>query len=488
MRPHFKTLPPGFRRPLEQFSDRVHITDEDLSKIWIALLEAINNQELSSGYSPLFPDRILPDINELIVWIGDNFSVYIEKENDTSLRSIWKNINKRLCLVYFDEIERYDFIWEQDIEDKLTNQTELKFIFNYNEILPLVTNFKNTMQQKIGHLPYLGETKDNGDCFLLDKKIWRPDYNRIKTDPTISLQTCICTLLGIDDLFIIATIKDHLDFIDDFQGGVFREDDFIEFPSAHAGAFPKDINNTIKYREGWRDIISFVENFINAFTGHNHISLRDIDHEIQQCNIETSSFLKWAKESGYAIPDELAFNENSDGPLQRAGSTKDHIIRSGKTYTFPGKQITSWGGLKITLISFDMVEIETQDEKVKLTYHQLGMANQQNPERPKMVWNTLMLFATLDGKYPNKDVPKANLEKAKDRTKELNCSLKNFFNLSESIYRYPYNKKNCWETKFIIQSRIEPSRSQEDERSLHQIGVEEAQRKSNVSDRELYQD
>jgi hypothetical protein len=281
--------------------------------------------------------------------------------------------------------------------------------------------------------------------------------------------------------------------------------DFVILPLLYTNDPYTDFVSTMKYREGWNDIISFVEDFLskinreleagnikrvdhNGLTGQNNFRLHDINHETYKCDFETLPFLKWAKESGYAIPDELAFNENSDGPLQRAGSTKDHIIGSGKTYTFPGKQITSWGGLKITLISFDVVEIETQDEKVKLTYHQLGMANQQNPERHKMVWDTLILFATLDGKYPNKDVPKANLEKAKDRTKELNCSLKNFFNLSESIYRYPYNKKKCWETKFIIQSILEPSRSQEDERSLHQIGVEEAQRKSNVSDRELYQD
>lgn len=316
-RPQLDDLPPELRKHLIQFKKEGYITDGILPDIQTSLLDAINNQEVLSEYSSIYPKKIYYNINELIVWIGVNFSIFIEKKEFDSLFEQVK-ASKRICLVYFHKFKRYDFIWENDIEDKIKDKTSLTITEGYNDMLRLVRKFKKAMQQKIGNLPYLGEKNDRGDWFLLGQEICRPDYNEIKAEPLISLRVCICTLLGIDD--------------------------FMVLPFAYADDLSGDINDTIKYREGWRDVKSFIKNFISKLNrelnagfikrcNNNTLSFsfHDIVQENHQCDFEPLPFFKWADEAGYAIPDELSVIENADGTLRWLGSNTDHVKHDKKS-------------------------------------------------------------------------------------------------------------------------------------------------------------
>jgi len=351
-------------------------------------------------------------------------------------------------------------------------------------------------------LPKLGKETGRGVYYDVDGTSVnigrRPIYADFKNNKYNDEESCVSVLIGISkpNVLLLKLVRrmESRSFND-------RENDpsyglYLQIKSLFQsirkyidiGIATKDIGNVPEIQ------VNDVQDTLKFFS-----SVMDSEHDVEfaysslNCEFSgnryfnTLGFLNWMKENRFPIPDELAFNENDDGTFHFADSHKDHIIESDKPYTFPGKQITSWEDLKITLISYQVVEIKTQDEPIKLTFQQLGMANQQNPEKHKKVWETLMLFATLDGKYPNKDFPKASLENTKDRVKEFNKALNDFFNLTDTIYQNHYKKSKCWETKFTIQSRLEANRSQEDVRSLHQTEVEETQRRSNLSDQQLYQ-
>ena len=188
--------------------------------------------------------------------------------------------------------------------------------------------------------------------------------------------------------------------------------------------------------------------------------------------------------------------DDIQGPIKNnKGENREASDNKYSQYTFPGKQINSWNELEMVLISYTTVEIRTSKNKIrtsndfqKLTFQQLGMANQQNPEKDKKVWQALMLFAELEGKYPNQDFPDANLENAKDRVKELNENLKQFFNLNDNIYKAHYKKKKCWELKFTISSRLEINPSHQADPSIVESEVERTKRLINLPESELYQE
>lgn len=343
--PQLDNLPPELRKHLKKFYDAGYIPDDILSEIKTSLLDAINNQELLSGYSLIYPNRISYDINELIVWLSVSFPVCIKKEPDPIFKP--EKTSEQICLVCFDEYKRYDFIWENDIEDKIKAHKDIidiTIITDFEDMHTLVKSFKKTMQHEFGNLPKLGVKKDSGSCFLLDKEIWRPEYNRIKDKQLISLKDCICILLGIDDLSLIVSIDNHLDYITEEQGRYLWEDDFYILPFVPADNSFRDVIVTAKYREGWRDVISFIKDFIEKIiraseTGiidlvsystlmGNHFHLRDI--KTHRYYFKTLPFLKWAKEAGYEIPLELDFVENADGTLQWSDSYTRHNIKSDK--------------------------------------------------------------------------------------------------------------------------------------------------------------
>jgi hypothetical protein len=330
--PQFNNLPTELRNWLEQFYKAGYIPADILPEIKTSLLDAINNQKLSSGYSPIYPNRISYDKNELIVWLGVHFPVHIKKEPE-SIFEPDKKISKRICLICFKKYERYDFIWEHDIEDKIKDHKDIidiKIITDYKKMLPLVRSFKKTMQQKIGELPYLGKANDQGNLVLLEKEIFRPNYSRINDEQLIRLENCICILLGIDDFDLIVSIDNHLDLITEEQGRYLWEDDFMSLPFVHADNPFRDVIVTAKYREGWRDVISFIKDFVKKINSASeagsidlvnystlmgdHVKLHDI--KTHQYNFKTRFFLKWAKEAEYAIPLELSsFIENDDSNI-----------------------------------------------------------------------------------------------------------------------------------------------------------------------------
>lgn len=157
-----------------------------------------------------------------------------------------------------------------------------------------------------------------------------------------------------------------------------------------------------------------------------------------------------------------------------------------QNYTFTGEQIKSWEDIEIVLISHDTVEIKMGQHSKKLTFQQLGMANKQNPEKPKKVWEALKVFANLNGTFPNQDYPEAQLENAKDRVKDLNKDLKHFFNIQDNIYKEHYKKNHCWSIKFRISSRLEMNPDQQSDPSIFETEIESAKRSVNLHDSQLY--
>lgn len=156
-------------------------------------------------------------------------------------------------------------------------------------------------------------------------------------------------------------------------------------------------------------------------------------------------------------------------------------------YTFPGKQIDSWDKLEIILVSHEMVTIKTPHDSKNLTFQQIGMANKQNPEKPQKVWEALKVFALLNGKFPNRDFPDAEIKNEKDRTKELNERLKQFFNLpNKSIYKNHYRKNHCWETNFKISSKLDLPSDETLPPSISESEIESATRSVNLPERNLY--
>lgn len=180
--------------------------------------------------------------------------------------------------------------------------------------------------------------------------------------------------------------------------------------------------------------------------------------------------------------------DDVQGPIKNnEGERREDRDNQNSQYTFPGKQINSWNELEITLLSHETITIKTSHVTKNLTFQQIGMENKQNPEKPTKVWETLKFFAELDGKYPNSKFEKATLEKAKDRIAELNRTLKQFFNLPQSIFKNHFKKHSCWETQFKISSKLYHSPDENTPLpSMIESEIESASRSVNLSESKLY--
>jgi len=113
---------------------------------------------------------------------------------------------------------------------------------------------------------------------------------------------------------------------------------------------------------------------------------------------------------------------------------------------FPCKAGTKWEDVKITLTANDTVRIETPQGKGRYTYHELGMADGRPGDKPKEVWETLKLFASNHGIFPQKN-QKVNEKNLVEKAKHLNSHLKKLFEIEESIFKYHYRKYRRYETK-----------------------------------------
>jgi hypothetical protein len=116
------------------------------------------------------------------------------------------------------------------------------------------------------------------------------------------------------------------------------------------------------------------------------------------------------------------------------------------TKLFPCKEGTKWEDVKITLIASDTVRIETPNGKGRYTYHELGMADKRPGDKPKEVWETLKLFASNQGIFPQEN-QKVNEKNLVEKAKHLNAHLKKLFGIKERIYKHFYKKLRRYETK-----------------------------------------
>ena len=117
-----------------------------------------------------------------------------------------------------------------------------------------------------------------------------------------------------------------------------------------------------------------------------------------------------------------------------------------KIKPFPCEAGTKWEDVKITLIASDTVRIETPNGKGRYTYHELGMADKRPGDKPKEVWETLKLFASNQGIFPQEN-QKVNEKNLVERAKHLNAHLKKLFGIKERIYKHFYKKLRRYETK-----------------------------------------
>lgn len=368
--PKFDILPFKFKEYLKRSMGQFQygISGHELED---KLLYCINNELISLGNSPIYKDRIKPDSYEWDVWYED-----------------LKGIPSELVLVYMENFEKYLLCREIDLSGTIIDEDNPNIIYDLKEILAVMVKTKKENNKLFGQLPYLGIQNDDSRLLLFEEEIIRPNYDEIKSDRLISLKNCICILIGIDNLSLIARIEKDLDNLSEFDR-VYEKNWMI----ASSSFRPEEIyfealKLVMKYREEWKDIVSlicefekkisvevqagFIERFDFSDSLGDH-SIDCIDKEIYRFKFKTLPFLKWAKESGYDIPDELSFIENADGILQWADSDKHNDIEPdniNNLVELSGKDRQELGRLKTEKITMDLtvkaaIVVGTYIEKAK---------------------------------------------------------------------------------------------------------------------------
>jgi len=323
-------LPLKFRKCLKKLSTNGFIEKDLIPEIEPALLEAINNGELILYYSPIYPESILPNEKEIIVWLKCHLSSVFKKEQYGT--KIQQKNNEQLALVYIDDIEKYELFWKKDIKGSAIAKKSTNIIENYEEMLPIILKTKNESLKLIGRLPYLGIPDGDGKLILFEEEILRPNYFKIKSDNLISLKDCIRILLGVEDLKLFEIKEMHLKEI---RRGRTKDTGNRKLSDPEPALFEKKKRQkSLEYREGWHDIVLFINKFLIKVQNQvdagflemfdceqmsdnwREVPIRHTVNNLHKGSFRTLDFIKWAKNSGYVIPDELYFIENKDGTLQ----------------------------------------------------------------------------------------------------------------------------------------------------------------------------
>jgi hypothetical protein len=129
------------------------------------------------------------------------------------------------------------------------------------------------------------------------------------------------------------------------------------------------------------------------------------------------------------------------------------------------------------------------------------MDNKKSKNKPRNMWQILMLFAAYKGRL-DKDIK----EEAKrvlydnhkidinnrlgDYTKELNKHLRELFGIKDSIYQHHYNKKKAYITKIEFKPHLgtfmknlnDEIAHQEDQQTLHETEAKDVQDKLSIPD------
>jgi len=198
--PKFDILPFQFKKLLRRKFGQIEY-DNFRDSFESELLDCINDGLISVGNSPLYNNRIEPDVYEFDVWY-------------CVIRGTKKGY---YTLVYLDEIEKYQIVAAKDIEWSIAKKDKLTIIKDPIEMLSTMVRIKKENYRLFGKLPYLGKQNNFGRLLLFEEEIIRPDYTKIKSNRLISLKNCMRILIGIDNLSLIAKIQRDLTELSEFD-------------------------------------------------------------------------------------------------------------------------------------------------------------------------------------------------------------------------------------------------------------------------------
>ncbi len=376
------SLPLKLRKKIEsRIGHRIDINKLS-PKFEKVLLESINNEEITLSKSPIFPDRMEIKWKELLVWLSFKFSVFMEPNRGDLINCSNSKLIRRLILVYIDKFAKYELFWEDEIKDTPIYNSSPKIITDNKEILLIIAKTRKKNHQLLGQLPYLGAKEIGDKLILFEEEIERPNYSKIKFNRLICIKDCIRILLGVETISLISE-KDRLfrdlgAITDDKEKSEDNGWDkwLIEFLTSRAGWKKNSLSSyptqkAMKYRDEWLDIIFFIYDFVKKILNESMAGFIDkydfekldrdtplvINNGSYRCYFQTLPFIKWAKKSGYAIPDELSFIENDDGTFKWADSDQtneldlDNIENSGGLL---GKERQELGRLKKEKITMDL--------------------------------------------------------------------------------------------------------------------------------------
>ena len=125
-----------------------------------------------------------------------------------------------------------------------------------------------------------------------------------------------------------------------------------------------------------------------------------------------------------------------------------------KTTVFPCPPGTKlkWKDIKITLISKDVVNIETPLGPRRFSYHELDMADKRTRlKKPTVLWGLLKMFAEHHG-FISSQNPKYD-PNLPDTAKRLNRCLQDFFGIYDSIFTDHYKAEKGYKTKIFFSDK-----------------------------------
>lgn len=246
-------------------------------------------------------------------------------------------------------------------------------------------------------LPYIGEPKKDGTIYFYGVKIERPDYTAFKSKKINLASDCYGILLGLStpSFELMRNSCESLDM------NPWREDDkaydVIQQTSEEWKVFFKIIQN-ILLDLNLAGKAKYLTKFDHRQNKPDYNCGSVILHfEWGESSYETLPFLKWAKESGYAIPEELSFVEGEDGLLQWTDAIVGDDMKSKKinnSSSLTGKEKQEFGRLKI--------EKTTMDSTVKAAVNVGEYIHKAKMEDRLIVKNEIIdLINSIDLKIPN---------------------------------------------------------------------------------------
>ena len=126
---------------------------------------------------------------------------------------------------------------------------------------------------------------------------------------------------------------------------------------------------------------------------------------------------------------------------------KKHGLYRSSTI-LPCEPGTKWEDIKITLIDYEVVRIETPQGSGRFSYHELNMSDKRSGNKPTLIWHLFKIFAKSQGNISptNPDYD----PRLPDMAKRLNSHLQKLFGIKESIYKGHYKAEKGYKTKIVF--------------------------------------